>query len=86
MALSKKYIKSKVPIGLRVAKDVHRKLKLIAEAQKRSISNQAEYFILQSLEDYDLPTPNELAALANETWPDDEDLYDVVRKDKERPI
>ena len=86
MALSKKNIKSKVPIGLRVAKDVHRKLKLIAEAQKRSVSNQAEYFILQSLEDYDLPTPNELAALANKTWPDDEDLYDVVRKDKERSI
>ena len=78
--------KNKIPIGLRVAKDVHRKLKLMAEAQKRSLANQTEYMLLKALEDSDMPTLDELAALANENWPDDEDLYDVVRKDKRRPL
>lgn len=37
--------------------------------------------------DYELPTVNELAAMANESWgSEDEDIYDVVRIDCEKPL
>ena len=76
-----------MPVGLRVANDVHKKLKLIAEAQKRSISNQAEVFILEALDNYELPTDTELLELASENWPDtDEDIYDIVKKDKRQSL
>ena len=87
MAIGKKNTKSKVPIGLRVASDVHKKLKLVAQAQKRSIANQAEYLILQALDDYELPTDDELLAIASKDWPDtDEDIFDIVKKDKRQPL
>ena len=38
-------------------------------------------------EDYDLPSDNELAALANEAWGEpDEDIFDVLRKDMRKPL
>jgi len=87
MAISKKSNKNKIPIGLRVAKDVHRKLKLIAQSQKRSIANQVEFLMLQALDDYDLPTDDELLVLTNENWPDTkEDIFDVVRKNRRQPL
>ena len=87
MAFNKKNTIRKIPIGLRVGKDVHTKLKLIAQSQKRSISNQAEYLIHQALNDYDLPGDLELLSLAKDSWPDtDENIYDVVRKDKRKPL
>lgn len=83
----KKHDKSKVPIGLRVANDVHKKLKLIAQVQKRSVANQAEVFILEALDDYASPTDTELLELASESWPDtDENIYDIVKKDKRFPL
>ena len=87
MRTTKKKDKSKVPVGLRVANDVHKKLKLIAEAQKRSIANQVEVFVLEALSDYELPTDKELLILASANWPDtDENIYDVVKKDKRQPL
>ena len=76
-----------MPIGLRVANDVHKKLKLIAEAQKRSVANQAEVFILEALDNYELPTDTELLQLASGNWTDtDEDIYDIVKKNKRQPL
>ena len=87
MRTIKKKDKGKIPVGLRVANDVHKKLKLIAEAQKRSISNQAEVFILEALDNYELPTDTELLELASKNWPDtDEDIYDIVKKDKRQSL
>lgn len=85
MALSRK--KNKIPIGLRVESSVHKKLQLVAQAQKRSIANQAEFLILQALDEYDLPQDKEMLNLASENWPDtNEDIYDVVRKNKRLPL
>lgn len=79
--------KSKIPIGLRVPNNVHKKLKQIASKEKRSIANQAEYLILQALDNYDMPTDMEIIGLSDNDWIDtDEDLFDVVKKDKREPL
>lgn len=87
MRSTKKKDTNKIPVGLRIANDVHKKLKLIAEAQKRSVANQAEVFILEALDNYELPTDTELLQLTSENWLNtDEDIYDIVKKDKRQSL
>ncbi len=44
---------SKIPTQLRLNKDLHKRLKEIAEQEYRSLNSQMEYFIMKGIEDYE---------------------------------